>query len=290
MKSYELSGRTVLITGAARGIGAEAARQLHRAGANVALVGLEPALLQALAAGLGDRAIACEADVADAAAMQRAANATIASFGGIDVLIANAGIYRVGSLADAPPEDFERTMQINLFGVWHSLRATLPSIIERRGYVLIVSSVAGVVHGPLLGAYAASKAAVEALADSLRIELAPRGTAVGCVYFGAIDTDLVRESIRHPAMEAFSKVAPRFISRSLPVSAAAALIEQGIRRRTARLWAPGWVGLFLYFRGLIQPLMERRAMRDPKLVGALDLARPATPNSKSASSSGRNDR
>lgn len=279
MSGYCLAGRTVLITGAARGIGAQAARQLHRAGANVALVGLEPACLKALATELGDRVICCEADVACKTDLERAVADTLAHFGGIDVLIANAGIYRVGSLVDAPAEDFERTIQVNLFGVWHSLRAAMPSILKRQGYVLIVSSVAGLVHGPLLGAYAASKAAVDALANSLRIELAPRGVAVGCAYFGAIDTDLVRESIRHPAMSAFSKIAPRFISRALPVSAAAALIESGIRQRAARLWAPAWVGLFLCFRGLIQPLMERRAMRDPKLASTLELARQAPPSS-----------
>src|SRR3954447_24710499 len=89
---YDVSGRTVFITGAARGIGAASARRLHAAGANVALVGLEPELLEELAASLGDRACAFEADVTSYDALQRAVRGTVSRFGAIDVAIANAGI------------------------------------------------------------------------------------------------------------------------------------------------------------------------------------------------------
>ncbi|MEJ7798678.1 MAG: SDR family NAD(P)-dependent oxidoreductase [Solirubrobacteraceae bacterium] len=93
---FEVAGRTVFVTDAARGIGAATARRLHAAGANVALVGLEPQLLEQLAAGLGDRAIALEADVTDLAALERAVRATVARFGAIDVAIANADISYIG--------------------------------------------------------------------------------------------------------------------------------------------------------------------------------------------------
>src|SRR5512135_3581410 len=101
---YDVNGRTVFITGAARGIGAETARRLHSKGANVALVGLEPERLEALAAELGDRAFAIEADVTDFEALERAVEATVERFGGIDVGIANAGIAYTGPLATAPME------------------------------------------------------------------------------------------------------------------------------------------------------------------------------------------
>ena len=130
---FDVAGRTVFITGAARGIGAAVAERLHGAGANVALVGLEPELLEALATRLGDRAAAFEADVTDFAALQRAVAGTMTRFGAIDVAIANAGIAYVGRLATAPMEQVERTLEVNLMGVWRTNRAVLHQIVARRG-------------------------------------------------------------------------------------------------------------------------------------------------------------
>ena len=129
---YDVNGRTVFITGAARGIGAETARRLHSKGANVALVGLEPERLEALAAELGDRAFALEADVTDFDALERAVAATVERFGGIDVGIANAGIAYTGPLATAPMEQVERTLAVNFLGVWRTDRALIAQITERR--------------------------------------------------------------------------------------------------------------------------------------------------------------
>lgn len=272
-RDYEIKGKTVFITGAARGIGAAAARRLHKRGAKVALVGLEPELLKKLADDLGDRATWFEANVTDAEAMAHAVAATVGKFGGIDVVIANAGILHVGSVAESLPYQFERTLNVNLMGVWHTLRATLPQVIARQGYILNVASVAALGHGPLMGAYAASKAAVDALSDSLRIELGPSGARVGCAYFGAVDTDLVQGSRVHPAMAALESLAPRFLGAEIPLFEAVDVIEDGIRRRAARIWAPRWVGLFLLLRGMTQPVMEWRVRNSPGLAKALDLAR-----------------
>ncbi|AXQ31148.1 SDR family NAD(P)-dependent oxidoreductase [Solimonas sp. K1W22B-7] len=273
-RDYAISGKTIFITGAARGIGAAAARRLHQRGARVALVGLEPELLRELADELGTGAAWFEADVTDAEAMARAVAGTVDKFGGIDVVIANAGVLHIGSVAESLPHQFERTLDVNLMGVWRTLRATLPQVIARQGYILNVASVAALGHGPLMGAYAASKAAVDALSDSLRIELGPSGARVGCAYFGAIDTDLVQGSRVHPAMAALETLAPRFLGAEIPLSEAADVIEDGIRRRAARIWAPRWVGLFLLLRGIAQPVMEWRVRGSPGLASALDLARP----------------
>src|SRR5207244_11566913 len=86
------------------------------------------------------------------------------------------------------------TIEVNLLGGWRTVRAARPHVVARRGYVLPIASVAAAVHPPLMAAYTASKAGVEAFADSLRAELAHTGTAVGCAYFGFIDTDMVRRS------------------------------------------------------------------------------------------------
>ncbi|MEY2513215.1 MAG: hypothetical protein QOJ89_573, partial [bacterium] len=196
---YDVAGRTVFITGAARGIGAASARRLHAAGANVALVGLEPDLLDELAASLGDRACAFEADVTDYDALQRAVGGTVQRFGAIDVAIANAGISYIGRLATAPMEQVERALEVNLMGVWRTNRAVIEQIVARRGYLLNIASLAAASHTPLMGPYSASKAGVEALTDCLRAEIAPTGARVGCAYFGFIDTDLVRASFAHPS-------------------------------------------------------------------------------------------
>ncbi|HST55879.1 MAG TPA: short-chain dehydrogenase/reductase [Solirubrobacteraceae bacterium] len=259
---FDVNGRTVFITGAARGIGAETARRLHSKGANVALVGLEPERLEALAAELGDRAVSFEADVTDMESLERAARATVERFGGIDVGIANAGIAFVGALATAPVEQVERTLAVNMLGVWRTDRVLIEHIIARRGYLLNIASLAAVAHAPLMGPYTASKAAVEALSDSLRIETSPTGARVGCAYFGFIDTDLVRASFALPSAGTMTTQMPGFMRNPAPLSKAIDAIELGIERRSARLWAPRWVGAMMLLRGALQPLTERRMQAD----------------------------
>lgn len=274
-RRYEIAGLTAFITGAARGIGAATAERLHARGASVALVGLEPELLEERAEKLGDRAAAFEADVTDAAALARAVAGAVERFGGIDIAVANAGIHTVGSLLTAPPEQVERTLEVNLMGVWRTDRAVLPQIVARKGYLLNIASLAAASHAPLMGPYAASKAGVEGLTDSLRVELRPSGARAGCAYFGFIDTDLVRGSFEHPSTKAMEGMMPGFIRRSVPVSVAADTIERAIERRSARAWAPRFVGGALALRGVLQPLTELRAMRSRDLPEALRLADPA---------------
>ena len=259
---YDIHGRTVFITGAARGIGAETARRLHAKGANLALVGLEPERLEALAAELGDRAIAIEADVCDFEALERAVDATVERFGGIDVGIANAGIAYTGPLATAPIEQVERTLAVNFLGVWRTDRALIGQISERKGYLLNISSLSAIAHAPLMAPYTSAKSGVEALTDSLRMETMPSGARVGCAYFGFIDTDLVRASFAQPSTQGVRRSGPGFLTKPAPVSIAVDAIERGIERRSARLWAPRLVGPMIALRGLIQPLTERRLLRD----------------------------
>ncbi len=273
---FDVNGRTVFITGAARGIGAATAERLHAKGANVALVGLEPERLEELAARLGDRAAWFEADVTDYDALERAVSATVERFGALDVAMANAGIAYVGSLATAPIEHVERTLAVNFLGVWRTDRAVIGHIMERKGYLLNISSLSAVTHAPLMGPYTASKAGVEAMTDALRQETLPSGGRVGCAYFGFIDTDLVRGSFSAPSASAMMSRAPGFVRNPIPLSRAVDAIERGIERRAARLWAPRWVGPMLTLRGLIQPLTERQTASDTQgLAESLRLADPA---------------
>jgi NAD(P)-dependent dehydrogenase (short-subunit alcohol dehydrogenase family) len=271
---YDVKGRTVFITGAARGIGAETARRLHGRGANVALVGLEPERLHALAAQLGDRAIALEADVIDFDALQSAVAATVERFGGIDIGVANAGIAYTGPLATAPVEQVERTLAVNFLGVWRTDRALISQITEKRGYLLNIASLAAVSHAPLMGPYTAAKSGVEALTDALRMETALTGAKVGCAYFGFIDTDLVRAGFKQPSAEAMRSRMPGFMRNPAPLSKAIDAIERGIERRADRLWAPRWIGAMIALRGVLQPLTERQLLREPeRLRGGIEAAR-----------------
>jgi NAD(P)-dependent dehydrogenase (short-subunit alcohol dehydrogenase family) len=259
---FDVNGRTVFITGAARGIGAASAERLYAKGANVALVGLEPERLLQNAARLGERAIALEADVTELGSLERAVAATVERFGGIDVAIANAGIAFSDALATAPIEHVERTLAVNLLGVWRTDRAVISQIQQRRGYLLNISSLSAIAHAPLMGAYTCAKAGVEALSDALRMESAPSGARVGCAYFGFIDTDLVRESFALPSTQAMTSNTPAFLRNPAPLSKGIDAIERGIERRSARIWAPRWVGAMLVLRGITQPLTERLMLRD----------------------------
>lgn len=273
---YDVNGRTVLVTGAARGIGKAAAERLYAKGANVALVGLEPERLEANAAQLGDRAIALEVDVTDFDALQRAVRETVTRFGAIDVAIANAGISYTGALATAPVEQVERTLAVNLLGVWRTDRAVIEQITAQRGYLLNIASLSAISHGAMMGPYTTAKSGVDALSDALRMESAPSGAAVGCAYFGFLDTDLVRAGFAEPSAQAIKDRLPAFIGNPAPLSQAIDAIERGIERRSPRIWAPRWVGPMLYLRGVLQPLSERMALKDTaRLQEAMRLAEEA---------------
>ena len=190
-----LQDKVVFITGGARGIGAEVARRLRNKGARLVLTDLDKAELAALAAELGeDRVLTAVADVRDLPAVQAAAAKAVERFGGIDVVVANAGINSYGSVLQVDPEAFKRVMDVNVLGVFHSVRATLPALTERRGYVLIVSSLAAYAAAPGWAAYNASKAGVEMIANTLRLEVGDRGVAVGSAHMSWIDTALVRDT------------------------------------------------------------------------------------------------
>src|SRR5919198_6590484 len=160
-----LTGRRVLITGAARGIGALTAKRLYARGARVALLGLEPDLLAAVARDCGD-APWFECDVTDRAAVETAVEKAVAGLGGLDVAFANAGVAAQLPLVGGDAAIFDQTIAVNLTGTYNLIRAAGTHVSHPGGYVLLTSSLAAVVHGPLISAYSASKAAVEALGNA----------------------------------------------------------------------------------------------------------------------------
>ena len=276
-ETYDVNGKVAFVTGAARGIGFEAAKRLHARGASVALVGLEPDELNARVAELGgDRAAAFHADVTDPEQLAAAVDGTVARFGGIDVAIANAGVSNVGTVAGMAVEDFERVIEVNLLGVWRTVRATVAHVTERQGYILLISSMSAVVHLPLMGPYTMAKAGVEAFGDALRMELAHTGTKVGVAYFGFIDTDMVRDAFAHPAAALSREASPGFMTKPIPLSAAGDAIERGVLGRRRITYAPRWSGVIIKLRGLIQPLVEAGQRARPKdNLAAIEAAQAA---------------
>jgi NAD(P)-dependent dehydrogenase (short-subunit alcohol dehydrogenase family) len=256
-----ISGQVVFVTGAARGIGAAAAKQLAARGAKVALVGLEPDELAKVAADCGPDAAWFEADVTDTHAIEAAVQSAVERFGGIDVVIANAGIATGGSVLSIDPAAWERVVEVNLLGSWRTVRATLPHVIERRGYVLQVASVAAIAHAPFMSAYCASKAGVEAFADSLRTEVAHLGVDVGVAYFSWIDTDMVRGADARPGIGTMRKRIGGPAGKTYPLSDVAAAVTQGVERRSRHVVVPGWIRAALLLRGLMAPLADRQARR-----------------------------
>lgn len=207
MGSSTLPGRRVLITGAARGIGAAVAERLHGRGARVALTGLEPERLAEVAARCGDAPWrAC--DVADRAAVDGAVEALVGELGGLDVVLANAGVAAQLPILGGDPAVFERTIQVNLAGVYYTLRAAGPHIAHRSGYALAIASLAAAVHAPLLGAYSASKAAVEALGLVLARELRGRDVTVNTVAPGPTATPLFLEGKSEELVEQLAAANP----------------------------------------------------------------------------------
>jgi NAD(P)-dependent dehydrogenase (short-subunit alcohol dehydrogenase family) len=256
------TGRPVaVVTGAAHGIGLDAARRLavtHR----VALLDLDADGIRRAAAELGGDALAVECDIAVPASVSAAAGAVLDACGGVDVVVANAGIATSGALRHLDPAVLEAQVRVNLTGTWRSIHAFLPSVIERRGYVLGVASLAALTAAPGLGAYAASKAGLEALLEVLRQEVAHLGVDVGVAYFSWIDTDMVRGAEQaHPDFARMRAELKGPIARTLPVSAAGEAIARGVAERAPRVVAPRWVAAIRRARGVIPGIVQREGRR-----------------------------
>lgn len=283
-----VSGKVALITGGANGIGAEVARRLHAKGASLVLTDLDDTRLADLARRLGeDRVHTVVADVRDLSAMQAAVGAGLERFGGIDVAVANAGIGSFGSVLQTDPEAFKRVIDIDVVGVFHTVRAALPAIIDRRGYVLVVSSLAAFIPCPGFASYGASKAAVEHFANALRIEVAHRDVAVGSAHMSWIETPMLQDA--KVDLAAFREMLTRMpgpLKKVTTVDECAAAFVKGIEARRSRVYSPAWVGLGRWLRPLLAIPIGERAQRGfiPELLPRIDAQTAALGRSTSARS------
>ncbi|MFD6197409.1 short-chain dehydrogenase/reductase [Mycobacteriaceae bacterium NPDC060252] len=253
--SDHMFGQVAVITGGANGIGAEVARQLSQRGASVAVLDRDVAQAQALAAELGDGVAGFEADVTDPESIAVAMDAVVQRFGGIDIVLANAGIAGpIATVATVRPDEWQQVIDVNLVGVFHTARIAVPHVRSRRGYVMVVASAAAALPGPTFSAYMAAKSGVEAFARSLRIELSSSGVGVGIAYFGLIDTALGASISGNHGLGAIMSALPDVIGKAAPVEVAGTAIANGIARRSRRVYAPRWVPLLLDLRAAVYHL------------------------------------
>lgn len=266
-----LRGRRVLITGAARGIGAALARELHARGARVGLLGLEPELLRDVSAACGS-APWQRTDVRDQAQVEAGVSHVVERLSGLDIVVANAGIGAQMPIVGGDVEVMKRTIEVNLMGTYYTLRAAAAHVGHPQGYALAIASAAAAAHLPLMGAYSASKAGVEALGNTLRIEMEHLGTKVGVGYLAEIDTDMTSIGFSTQAAGKIRKLGA-FMAVS-PLAVAIDALVDGIARRKRRVYAPRWVGALLPLRAVAQRLLELRPQ--PDMAEALRLARVET--------------
>jgi 3-oxoacyl-[acyl-carrier protein] reductase len=186
---FDLTGQTALVTGASGGIGGAIARALHVQGARVALAGTRQEALDALAAELGERALAIRADLSDPAAPDRLVQEAETAMGKLDILVNNAGITRDTLTLRMRDEDWQAVLDVNLTAGFRLIRAALRGMVRRRhGRILCVTSIVGVTGNPGQANYAASKAAMIGMAKSIATEIATRGITVNCIAPGFITT------------------------------------------------------------------------------------------------------
>jgi NAD(P)-dependent dehydrogenase (short-subunit alcohol dehydrogenase family) len=282
----DTAGKVVLITGAARGIGAETAKALAARGAKVVLTDVDGEPLERVVAEIGEEdALGIVADVVELAQMESAASQAVERFGRLDVVIANAGIASYGSVLAVDPETFRRVLDINVLGVFHTARATLPALIESQGYLLVVSSLAAFAAAPGLAAYNASKAGVEHLANALRLEVAHHGVDVGCAHMSWIDTPLVQDAKRD--LGAFRRMLDKLpypLGRTTSVDACVRAFVDGVEKRKRGVYCPGWVRAVGLNRNVVNSAVGNKPVLKfvPELLSEMDAEVAALGRSTSA--------
>jgi NAD(P)-dependent dehydrogenase (short-subunit alcohol dehydrogenase family) len=267
---FDLNGKVALVTGAAKGIGYETARQIHMRGASVAVIDLDSGEAGEAAEWIGERAIGIGADVTDHAAIMQAVAETVERFGGLDVVVANAGIAqtKMATVRGIGTEEWERVFEVDMLGVWRTVRAALPQIVERRGHVVVTSSVYAFVNGVLNSPYAVAKSGVESLGRSLRAELMPLGASASVAYFGWVDTKLVQDTFESNG-DRMQQNLPDFLRKRIGPDVAGAAVVRGIEERAPRIFAPKWWRYVSALRGIVNPLLDRRFERDAAMTATI---------------------
>jgi NAD(P)-dependent dehydrogenase (short-subunit alcohol dehydrogenase family) len=268
MASIDKPARVALITGGAGGIGLAVAERLQRHGWRLALLDLgEPALQAAAARLTGGEVLTLTGDVTRPEDCASAVAATLGRFGGIDLAWANAGIGVGGPLRHMAAADWKRVVEVNVFGVLHTVQAALEPVIARRGQIAVSASAASFGHSPGMSAYAASKAAAEAMCNSWRVELAHHGVAVTCIHPLWITTPMVENARTSRTFARLRQAMRGPLGHETPLDEAAALITDGLLARRRRVFVPGWVRWLFVLRSALhtQPMERDQVAAAPEL-------------------------
>lgn len=275
MPNFELRDRVAVVTGGARGIGFGTAQALAARGARLVLVDLHPEAVQSAAARLPGDALGLVADVTDRGAMQRVMATVTERYGGVDLVVANAGVAsRAATVRAMNGEAFDRVLAVDLGGVYNTVIAALPQIAARRGHIVVTSSVYAFVNGVGAAPYAMAKAGVEQLGRALRLELAPHGATAGVAYFGFVDTEMVHQAVDgDPLALQIADTLPALLRKRLSPAQAGEAVARGIEKRAPRTIVPKrWIP-FSLLRGIINPLLDNHMRTDPQtqaIVTGLD--------------------
>jgi NAD(P)-dependent dehydrogenase (short-subunit alcohol dehydrogenase family) len=253
-----LRNAVVLLTGAGNGIGRQILEELQSRGAQVVALDIDLASLNDLQPLLMDKGAILPADVSDAGAMREAVAHLLQQFGRIDVVIANAGIERIGAVREMDAETFERVIEVNLLGVYRTIKPTLRAIETSRGHILAIASVAGLLPLPLAASYCTSKAGVDMLMRCLRFELMGSGATCGTAYLGFVESAMAQRAFSSRQVNSLLDRAPTWLLGIKPVQDprhVARVLVDGIEGRRARVFVPFLVRVTFLLRG-IYPLLD----------------------------------
>ncbi|MEW2070822.1 SDR family oxidoreductase [Streptomyces sp. NPDC007346] len=261
-RKHVLSGRTAVVTGAARGLGQAVAHELADRGVRVALLGLEEEALARTAHHLPTASHHWHVDVTDDEAMARVAEDIARRLGPVSVVVANAGVAEGGPFTDSDPDSWRRVIEVNLVGSAVTARTFLPQLLRTRGHYLQIASLASIGAAPMMSAYCASKAGVESLAHSLRAELAPRGVGVGIAYLNWIDTDMIRDADQHAVLRELRAHMPPPARRTYPAQYVARRVVTAVERRSHSVYVPGWLRCVQAVRAALPGPVARLTRRE----------------------------
>ncbi|MDE2419645.1 MAG: SDR family NAD(P)-dependent oxidoreductase [Gammaproteobacteria bacterium] len=269
MKKFDLNGKVVLITGAAGGIGQAVANRLYACGANLVLTDVSADGLNRTFAALSkERVLLAPLDVTDMAATKDVVDQAVKQFGHLDMVMANAGIgAKVPSTMLTIDEDeFTKVINVDLFGVWNTVKASLPHIINTKGHVLITSSIYAFINGVANAPYAMSKAAVEQMGRALRAELSGTGATAGVLYPGWVDTNIAKVAFggHDIATKLVQHAMPGPFGRRVKPDEIALAVVAGVERRASQIIAPRYWIPMSWFRGIINIISDAMLDKDTK--------------------------
>jgi NAD(P)-dependent dehydrogenase (short-subunit alcohol dehydrogenase family) len=274
MSNYPLKDKVIVITGASGGFGTALCTALYQRGAKLALLDVDDA---ALAAQLEQypavyRAKSWHADVCDTDSLRDAMNAAVEYFGGIDVVIANAGIDLIEPLTADGDDNFDRVIDINLNGVWRTFRAALPHVKASSGHLLAISSISAFVHSPLQASYTASKAGVWALCNSVRLELRQYGVSVGTLHPTFFKTPLLKNISENDAGNALWGAHKEFPFKTVAINDVVDAAIAAIENRAEIVTVPRMNGIIASSPGLFRKFIERIGFKDKNVRKAMSFA------------------